>query len=116
MQFMIQPGRVYAREELDTNTTTPVSLTASVYVTAAGGDTSVGGNNNTPRFAVITCETNNIRYRRDAGTPVDATLVGAVLTPTSALPIVLTGLQQIRDFRFVAVAAGAAKVHVDYYQ
>jgi hypothetical protein len=116
MQFLIQPGRVYAREDLDTNGTTAVSLSPSVFVVAAGGDDTGGGKNDTPRFAVVTCESNNIRYTRNGTTPVEASLTGAVLTPTSALPLVLTGEAQIRNFRFVAVAAGAAKVHVDYYR
>lgn len=115
MQFMIQPGRVYAREDLDTNGTTPVLLTRGTFVVAQGGDGTGGGKNNTPRFAVVTCETNNIRYTRNGTTPVEASLTGAVLTPTSALPVVLTGQTQIEQFRFVAVTAGAGRVHVDYY-
>ena len=68
-----------------------------------------------PRFAVITAEDNSIRFTRDASTPVEATKVGAVQTTTAALPLVLTGEAAIAAFRFVAVTAGAGRIHVDYY-
>jgi hypothetical protein len=120
LQAFIQPGRVYAREDLNTNGATPVTLTSSVYQTAAGGDTTAGGNNNTPRFAHIVVEVQNIRYTKDGvTTPAEGTAttsVGAVHGAATPYPLILTGKAQIDNFKFVAVAAGAARIHVDYYQ
>lgn len=116
MQAFIQPGNVYAREDLNTNGATPVTLTRATYhaiSTAHGGEIS-------PRFAVITPEVNAIRYTRDGTTtPAEGsatTSVGAVHGPTTPYPLVLTSEGQIKDFKFVAVTAGAARIHVDYYR
>lgn len=119
MQGFIQPGRVYAREDLNTNGATPVTLTQSVYRTVQTGNETGGGKLNSPRFAHITTEVQNIRYTRDgATTPAEGTAttsVGAILSTTQGYPLVLTGEAQIAAFKFVAVTAGAGRIHVDYY-
>jgi hypothetical protein len=112
MQAFIQPGNCYARETL-TSSGTAQGCTKSVYhpiSTANGGEVS-------PRFAIVTVETNPIRYTRSvpAVTPVDATPVGQLHSASTPYPLVLTNEGQIQAFQFVQ-NTGAAKVHIEYFR
>jgi hypothetical protein len=108
MQAFIQPCNVYAREDVSSDGTVK-TLTQSVYraVSAAnGGEVS-------PRFAVIYVDTNPIRWTRDGTDPNDGTGVGQLQPANHAVPIVLTGTDQVRRFKFTQ-NTGAGRIHVEY--
>lgn len=110
MMAFIQPGNCYARETL-TSSGTAQGCTQSVYRAVTDGATI------SPRFAIVTVETNPIRYTRSTPvvTPVDATPVGQLHSATTPYPLVLTNEGQIAAFRFVQ-NTGAGKVHIEYFR
>src|ERR1044072_915706 len=103
-------GNNYARETL-TSSSSAQQPTQSIYRVVLDGQAV------SPRYAVVTVETNPIRFTRPTPptTPVDATPVGQLHGPTTPYQLVLIGEGQIENFRFVQ-NTGAGKVHFEYFR
>jgi hypothetical protein len=116
--FIFQQGSlaVLGSETLTVPTSGTTALTAAQYdqFTQVGSGLAYGAGGGTRRracYAVISCETNNVRFQLDTGRAPSST-VGHLLTPGNSLELLSYG--QIKNILFQA-QGGSATLQVTYF-